>query len=100
MIITLMNVAVHAAFWEGMIFGWFRISVANTADQLFGKKWSIILQKPIWDCLTCMASIWTLIWVMIFPGLTIHNVWELLEVILVVAGMSTAFDFWLFSKLD
>jgi hypothetical protein len=47
-----------------------------------------------------MASIWTLIWVMIFPGLTIHNVWELLEVILVVAGMSTAFDFWLFSKLD
>jgi O-antigen ligase len=51
--------------------------VANEFDQLLGKKLSRYIQKPLWDCIACMGSFWTLI-ICLFnqehPGMTIRLV--------------------------
>lgn len=48
-------------FQDGMLLGWFRIGTANLFDWIFGPKKSRYIQKPIWDCLPCMASVWTIL---------------------------------------
>ncbi len=60
-IISLQITAIYLLFQQGMLLGWFRIRVANGFDKIFGNKWSRIIQKPLWDCLTCMAGIWTVV---------------------------------------
>jgi hypothetical protein len=60
-ILSLKITAIYVLFQQGSLFGWFRIFIANLLDKLLGKKYSIVLQKPIWDCLCCMSSFWTII---------------------------------------
>lgn len=60
-VISLIIVAVHVCFLQGMVLGWLRIWMANKLDKAFGLKWSRYIQKPLWDCLPCMASIWTIL---------------------------------------
>jgi hypothetical protein len=60
-ILSLQIFAIRILFLEGMIFGWIRIIVANLLDWLCGLKWSQYIQKPIWSCFPCMASIWTIL---------------------------------------
>lgn len=59
-IIALQITAIHVAFWQGMILGWFSRWIANWYDFIFGKKISMIIRKPLWDCLPCMSVIWTI----------------------------------------
>lgn len=75
-ILSLIITAIYILFQEGMLLGWFRIGVENKVDEsciwlakkfkkenpvLTGKKWSKYIQKPLWGCLICMASIWTVV---------------------------------------
>lgn len=59
--LSLIITAIHLLFQQGMLLGWFRIMTANMFDWLFGLKVSTYIQKPLWECLPCMASFWTII---------------------------------------
>lgn len=59
--LSCMIAAIYCAFGQGNILGWFRIWCANGLDRAFGKKASRYIQKPLWDCLACMASLWSVI---------------------------------------
>ena len=75
LILSLTITAIYILFQEGMLLGWFRVLAENKIDKVFislakkfkeqyvisGKKWSKYIQKPIWGCLICMASVWTII---------------------------------------
>jgi len=80
--ISLIITAVYVLFMQGMLLGWFRILTANLFDWLFGLKWSTIIQKPIWGCLPCMASLWTILLTYSFN----------LELMLVVCGINILID--------
>jgi hypothetical protein len=58
-ILSFQVTAIYLLFQEGMLLGWLRIAAANLFDKGFGMKASRYIQKPLWDCLPCMASIWT-----------------------------------------
>jgi hypothetical protein len=81
-ILSLQITAIYMLFQEGMILGWLRIKVANALDRRFGLVSSKYIQKPVWDCLTCMAGIWTIV-------LTLSFNWKL---ILAVCGMNSLID--------
>lgn len=59
-ITSLIITALHFAFMQGNVLSPVRVFMANGFDILFGKKWSAIVQKPLWSCLPCMASVWGL----------------------------------------
>lgn len=96
--ITLMNVAVHALFWPGMIAGNVAATMATILDETLGKKWSKIIQKPLWECLTCMSAIWSFIWWKLFPKLPLYDPYNFIQLVLVVAGMSTVIDMMMFAN--
>ena len=61
LILALQITAIFVVFTEGMLLGWLRIFFANVFDRCFGKRLSRYIQKPLWDCLPCMASVWTIV---------------------------------------
>lgn len=69
-------------FQEGMLLGWLRVEVANYLDERLGAKRSLFVQKPLWECIICMASIWTII-----LTLSIN-----IPLIFVVCGINTLID--------
>jgi hypothetical protein len=76
-VISLICTGIHALFLEGNLLSPVRVRIANKLDVLCGKRWSKIIQKPLYDCLACMASVWGLI----FAGFNI-------PVILAVCGFN------------
>lgn len=80
--IALKNTSVHVALWDGMMLSRVREVIASALDRLVGKKWSRYIQKPLWDCLPCMASIWTIAWT-----LSVN-----VQLILLVCGVSVLID--------
>ncbi len=60
-ILSLQITAIHVLFLDGMLLAPLRIKMANMIDKAFGKAKSRMIQKPLWDCLACMASVWTII---------------------------------------
>lgn len=61
MLISLQITAIYVAMWDGNILGWLRAFIATGLDQLLSVRISRYIQKPIWDCLPCMASVWTIL---------------------------------------
>src|ERR1044071_2182900 len=59
-ILGLAITGIHVACWPGNIFSVVREKLATQFDDWFGKKASRYVQKPLWDCLPCMASFWTI----------------------------------------
>ncbi|MDR1594641.1 MAG: hypothetical protein LBS43_09210 [Prevotellaceae bacterium] len=57
--ISLMITAIYVCCQDGMIFSEIRIFAQNQLDRLFG-RWSDIVQKPLFGCMTCMSSVWGL----------------------------------------
>ena len=86
LVITLKNTAAFIIFRQGMLLSRIRIAGANILDSFLDKKTSKIIQKPLWDCLVCMSSLWTIIW-LIIDGET--EVTTYINTILVVCGMAT-----------
>lgn len=60
-IASLIITGLHFAFMQGNVLSPVRVFVANKLDAWIGKKWSAIVQKPLWNCMPCMASVWGLI---------------------------------------
>ncbi len=60
-LLSLVITGIHVCFQPGMIFGKVTTISANFLDKTFGRKYSRIIQKPLWDCLTCMSAIWTIV---------------------------------------
>lgn len=60
LVLSLMITAIHAAFLEGNILFPVKVKGAKLFEKLLGWKWAKIVQKPLYDCLTCMASVWTI----------------------------------------
>lgn len=64
--ISLMITAIYASTREGMIFYSIRTKTETILDKIIGEKASGIISKPLFECLVCMSSIWTLILFYIF----------------------------------
>ncbi len=60
-IISLQITAVYVTFMDGNVLAWLRIGAANILDKIFGSRASRYIQKPLWDCLPCMSSVWTIV---------------------------------------
>jgi hypothetical protein len=88
LILSLQITAIYVCFQEGMLLGWLRIFLANWLDKYLGSKISRYVQKPIWDCLPCMASVWTLL-------LALRYIREpdiIMALILIVCGINVLID--------
>lgn len=59
--LSLAILAIYICFRQGMVLGWLRIIVANFLDKRAGKVLSFYIQKPLFECLPCMAGIWTIL---------------------------------------
>ena len=81
-ILSLQITAIYIVFQQGMFLGWFRIWTANRLEKLLDKKISRYIQKPVWDCLMCMSSVWTIALTRSFN----------IELILLVCGINSLID--------
>jgi len=61
LILSIQILAIYILFSQGMLLGSVRIYTANKFDSWFGLKASRYIQKPLWDCFPCMASVWTIV---------------------------------------
>lgn len=77
-----MITGVHTAFQEGNVFAWCRVRAANWLDRVAGLKASRYIQKPFWDCLPCMASVWGMLLTLSFD----------VPLLLAICGMLTIID--------
>lgn len=75
--ISLIILAIHVSMWQGMIFGWLRIAVANWIDKL-NMGW---IKKPLFDCLICMGGWYSIVIYLILWGFDINMFKIMLEVI-------------------
>lgn len=60
-IVSLIITGLHFAFMQGNVLSPVRVWCANRLDAWIGQKWSKYVQKPLWGCMPCMASVWGLI---------------------------------------
>jgi len=96
-ILSLQITAIYVVLQQGMLLGWLRIGIENKLDDVCiffskklkksqplssGKQTSKFFQKPVWGCLTCMGSLWTIILTWSFN----------LPLILVVCGINALID--------
>lgn len=86
-IISLAITGIHIAFQDGNVLMLPRIWIANVLDRSLGKKWSRIVQKPMWDCMPCMASVWGFPFAVYFIG-----DWRVLPAVLAVSGLNTVIE--------
>jgi len=70
LILSLQIIAIFLLFQEGNALSPVRVRVANWLDSVVSKRTSAIIQKPLWECYPCMASVWTIVLTQrIEPGL-------------------------------
>lgn len=81
-ILSLVITTIYVLFQQGMFLGWLRIFIANVLDRICGLRISKYIQKPIWDCLPCMAGIWTIILTLSFD----------LKLIFIVCGINVLIE--------
>jgi hypothetical protein len=60
-ILSLIITGLHVAFQPGNVLSPVRVFLANGLDKILDNKWSKYVQKPLWDCLACMSSVWTIV---------------------------------------
>ena len=80
---SLMITGIYVAFLQGNVLGWLRIAAANWMDRTAGMTLSRYLQKMLWDCLPCMASLWTIVLTWSFD----------IRLILAVCGLNACIDY-------
>lgn len=100
-IVSVRIVAVYILFRDGMLLSFLRVRFANWIEDLDGcstkedhirhLKFCRYIQKPLWDCLPCMGSLWTLIW-MIWDG-DIISFNQVVTVVFLVVGLNTLISF-------
>lgn len=87
-ILSLQILAIYIAFADGMILAEVRIFFANIFDWMFGKKMSRMIQKPLWSCFSCMASVWTIILTIPFDCFSLPGLVAELKIILLVCAVN------------
>ncbi len=81
-VISLCITAVHVSMWQGMILGGFRVEVLD-------KHLPELIKKPLYECLPCMASLWTLL---LYPLIdSVRTPIDLLS-FFIVCGINTLID--------
>jgi hypothetical protein len=80
--LSLIITAIYTLFSEGNALSWLRVWCANQLDLCFGLKMSKYIQKPLWDCLPCMASIWGIVLTWSFD----------VKLLLIVCGLNVIID--------
>lgn len=108
--ISLICIAVHALFWEGMLLFWFGriigilvwlpvfiitfllLRIFKSAEYIgeLSHKIESILTKPLFSCLICMSSVWTLLWLSYYKALAFDL--YTLKLALVVCGFNVIAD--------
>jgi hypothetical protein len=89
--ISLFTIGIHAATWDGMILEPIRIWLDSKLSNKYGKY----VKKPLYECLICMSSVWTIIYSLLNYGCINTSTFIL---IIVVAGINTLlmhFIYWL-----
>lgn len=87
--LSLIITALFIAFSEGMVLFWLRRAVALLLIKICGRKWAMILQKPLWGCLPCMASFWVIVLAVPFDLQQLARDWKIyLEMMLIVCGIN------------
>lgn len=61
LVASLICTGIYALFLEGNLLSPVRVRVANFLDKRVGPRASKIIQKPLYGCLPCMASVWGMI---------------------------------------
>ncbi len=96
-VISLVCVGIHVCLWDGMIFGFVATSYDRVATLIIRKgrkypllffvgKLLIFLRNPLFGCLSCMGSLWTIImWFTLSIPISI----KILLVMLAVCGLNT-----------
>lgn len=82
LITSLKITAIYTIVQQGMLLHPVRASVATQFDNLFGLTISKYVQKPLWSCLPCMSSFWTVILTLSFD----------INLILIVCGINAIID--------
>lgn len=90
-VLSLTVTAIYVLFREGMFLGRLKklgnaliehlvCSVMGSAAKTYvdRKRWATYIQKPVWGCLSCMASLWTILLTWSFD----------IKLILVVCGLN------------
>lgn len=85
-VLSLQITAIHVAFQQGNVLGWLRWALATALDKLHRPVLKIYIMKPITDCLTCSASVWGSILMLI--ELRGWSLWMLLT----IAGVNYIID--------
>ena len=84
-----MIVAIYSATSEGMIFYKCKIEIKSALDRLLGQEISEVISKPLFDCLICMSSFWTLALLLLVYDIEIISFGLIIKTILIVAGLNT-----------
>lgn len=92
--ISLCCVAIHVSTWQGMILHSVSISVEKVLAKTFNKvlwlsvpkatELSLYLLKPVFRCMICMSSIWTVLFWLFWD-------FNLVLIMLCVCGINTLF---------
>lgn len=80
-ILSLIELGIYISMSDGMIFERLRIAIGNALDMLK----LTILKKPIYECLTCMGGIYSIVLYPLLFGLD----WFILPVIVAVIGLNS-----------
>lgn len=91
LILSLKITAVYKCFQPGNVF----FSLRNHIASLLYDTSLRIIEKPLYDCLPCMASIWGTI----FYFLSVKNNYNFIEVIIIVCGMLSVIEHFLTEDL-
>ncbi len=85
--ISLCILAIYACTRDGMILGKLRAYIQTLIDKIFGVEASEWVCKPLFECITCMASVWGIIGCIVF-GVSLID-WPV--TILMVCGINVIF---------
>jgi len=83
LIISLKIIAIHVCFWDGMIF-------APLIKVLYLYKLNDFIKKPLYGCVICMSSFWTILFYLSSDSFEISNLFPL---ILIVCGINSIASF-------
>lgn len=97
-ICSLCCLLIFRAFEEGMILYWLRVIL----HRLTAFKYVCYIRKPIYDCMTCMCSVWGLTYIAVNHWLLgwDFTTTESVIFILAVGGLNTFFEAFLFLSRD
>lgn len=87
--ISLIITAIYSVTREGMIAHPIRTRIKTFLDKKIGQQVSEIITKPLFECLVCMSSFWTLVLMWFWIDVSIYSSVYVLLLILTVSGINS-----------